>query len=238
MLDLNDPVVKFKLNLLDRVLPAENVIVYGDMYVVDGGFTRYVAAKGAKRATLVDTLETRAWQQARLEHPTIDFYKGDFSNQYFMNALVGTFETGVAYDVLLHQPPLLHSLHLMLEKVEKYFVFAHPTLEEQPTANALIFLPGHPNHDLYPMAEPHNEYQAFSVEIVNQSQWIWGITASWMRAALATEGFKMILEDSLASLPNRRWSLWGGIAERQSWPDEQHWSRLPPYRGLYEGWER
>lgn len=238
MLDLDDPVVQFKLSLLDRVLPTEDVIVFGDMYMVEGGYTRYVAEHGARSATLVDSLETRSWQRARLDTPNLDFYKGNFADKGFMDSLHTSFSAGIAFDVLLHQPPLLHCLHLMLERIDKHFVFAHPTLEEQSTANALVFLPGHPDKGLYPMAAMDDEYQVFSVTEVNQSHWIWGITASWMRAALVTEGFEILEEQSLTSLPNPRWTLWGGVAERRSRVDPRHWSLLPAYQKIHEGWVR
>lgn len=81
MIDLDNGVVQFKTALLDRVLPTWRVIIYGDMYVVEGGYAHYVATHGAEMATLVDTTETRAWQQTRLHVDNLDFLKGDFANE-------------------------------------------------------------------------------------------------------------------------------------------------------------
>lgn len=93
------------------------MIVYGDIYIVEGGYTHYGATHGASMATLVDVAETPGWQRTRLGVNNLDFYKGDFANERFMSALPGPFTSGVAFDVLLHQPTLMHSLHLMLESL-------------------------------------------------------------------------------------------------------------------------
>jgi hypothetical protein len=237
MLVRGDPVVEFKLSLVDRVLPTKSAFVFGDMYIVDGGYTRYIAEQ-AEGVILLDTLETKPWQRARLEQSNLEFYKGNFAEEAFMRSLPQPHATvGLAFDVLLHQAALLHALHLMLEKVEHSFVFAHPTLEEQPLANSLVFLPGHPDQSLYPYPVPDEEYRAFSLVEVNQTHWIWGITASWMRTALQTEGFEIVHEESLDGQLKERWNWWGGVAERRTWPGVLHWSHMQHHPGLHDGWE-
>ncbi|MGH3577562.1 MAG: hypothetical protein ACRDU0_08405, partial [Mycobacterium sp.] len=229
-------VVRLKIDLLDRLLPSAHVIVYGDMYVVEGGYTAYCAENGGAVVTLVDTLETVNWHQKRLEVRNIDFQKGDFANEGFMRSLRGGYSAAVAYDVLLHQPGMLHTLHLMLADVSEKVAIVQPTLEEQSTPNTLVFLPGSTDKGLYPMAAQDDEYLAFALDEVNQSHWIWGITASFMRSALAAEGFEVTHEQRGLDLPNARWSYWGCVAERRSYPDGRHWTRMRPTPLLYEGW--
>lgn len=236
MLRANDPVVDFKLSFLQRVLPCEHIAVYGDMYIVEGGYTEYCAKNGATRATLVDTLETRGWQETRLRQSNIDFYKGDFANAAFMRTVPDTFSAAVAYDVLLHQPALLHTLNLMLQPVEHDFVVVQPMLEETDVLNTLVFLPGNEDRSLYPLASSHAEYQAFSTEEVNQTNWIWGITPSFLRAALVSEGFEVVHEDFLAPFPNPRWSWRGFHAERRRRLDHRHWSQMRATPLLHPGW--
>jgi len=237
MFNLDDPVVRLKTGLLDRILPTNHVIVFGDMYVVEGGYTEYCATHGATNATLVDTLETVGWLQTRLAHRNIDFYKGDFSNPGFMASIGSHYSVAVAYEVLLHQPALVKTLNLMLASVSDKIVIVQPTLEEQPVPNSLVFLPGNPDSSLYPAGEQHPEYAAFSLEDVNQSNWIWGITASFMRAALAAEGFEVTYEELGDPLPNDRWSQWGCIAERTRSLDHRHWSKMRANPELHEGWK-
>src|ERR1022692_3004607 len=101
MLNYDDPLVGLKTKLLDLLLPTSSVIVYGDMYIVEGGFTEYCATHGADVATLIDTLETVSWQRTRSEIRNLDFYKGNFADEGFMRSLRGDFAAAVAYDVLL-----------------------------------------------------------------------------------------------------------------------------------------
>ena len=236
MLNTDDPTVRLKIDLLDLLLPSAEVIVYGDMYIVEGGYTAYCAANGATEVTLVDTLETVDWHQQRVEHRNIDFYKGDFANEGFMRSLRGGYSAAVAYDVLLHQPGMLHTLHLMLADVSEKVAIVQPTLEEQPTSNSLVFLPGNFDKGLYPMAADDAEFRAFALDEVNQTHWIWGITASFMRSALAAEGFEVTHEQRGEDLSNARWFYWGCVAERRAYPDGRHWTRMRATRLLHEGW--
>jgi hypothetical protein len=236
MLNHEDPMVRLKTGLLDMILPSQHVIVYGDMYLVDGGYTEYCATHGAAVATLVDTVETAAWQQTRLEHRNVDFFKGNFADEGFMDSLPGGYSAAVIYDVLLHQPSLINTLHLMLANVSEKVAIVQPTLEEQAVPNSLVFLPGNSDTNLYPLSDSDAEYHMFSLEEVNQTHWIWGITGSFMKSALAAEGFEIAHEQLGEPLSNNRWSWWGCVAERKSFPDQRHWSRMKATRLLYEGW--
>jgi hypothetical protein len=222
--DESDTLVQFKLDVLRRALPAHDAIVFGDIYGVDGAYTAKCIEYGCTRALLIDSHETAAFLRLRLEHPAIDFYKGDFADAAFMASVRETYEIGVAYDVLLHQASLLHALHLMLEKVEGRFLLVQPMLEEQETPSSVVYLPGNASTDLHPFSDRPDEYRVFDAAQVNQSHWIWGMTPSFLKAALAGEGFETVYEASTGPLtPNPRWSWWGCIAERRSTP-ETHWS--------------
>src|ERR1700712_161981 len=130
MLDEADPYVQFKIDFLRRAMPAASAIVFGDMYMIDGGYTLKCAELGCQDVMLIDLFETPAWQRSRIENPRIEFYKGDFANAGFMRSFDQRYEIGVAFEVLLHQAPLLHTLHLMLEKVTDKFCIVQPMLKE------------------------------------------------------------------------------------------------------------
>jgi hypothetical protein len=140
----DDPIVAFKLSMLDRCMPAESAVVFGDVWRVDGGYTVACVERGCERALLVDALETPAWQQDRLRHPQIDFMKGDFSNPLFMASFSGRHDLGVAFDILLHQPAMLGTLNLLLSKVSRRFCVVQPMLEEQAQPGSLVYLPATP----------------------------------------------------------------------------------------------
>ena len=224
MFNESDPLVQFKLDILRRAMPARDAIVFGDIYGVDGAYTAKCIEYGCSRALLIDTHETAPWHRLRLEHPAIDFYKGDFADAFFMASVRETYEIGVAYDVLLHQAPLVHTIHLMLGKVRERFLVVQPMLEEQPVPNTVVYLPGNPNTDLHPFSDRPEEYRVFDVNQVYQSHWIWGMTPTFLRSALAGEGFEIVHEATAEPfLPNPRWAWWGCVAERRTTP-VRHWS--------------
>jgi DNA-binding transcriptional LysR family regulator len=210
-----------------------SAIVYGDMYRVDGGYTVATLTRGSERSLLVDTLETPAWQQHRLEHPQLDFVKGDFGDPFLMASIRDGFDVGVVFDILLHQPPLLHTLSLMLSKVSRAICIAQPCLKEGDRENQLIYLPGSSDTDLYPLRTSSPEFRVFDVDQVNQSHWIWAMTSSFVRRALAGEGFE-IREDRTLEHPmlTEHWVWKGFVAERVR-TNELHWSHQRPTAGLY-----
>jgi hypothetical protein len=177
-------------------------------------------------------LETAKWLKNRLQYPQIEFFKGDFSNPLFMKSIAEKFDLGVAFDILLHQPPLLNTLHLMLEKIDKRFCVVQPMLREQQSPNTLIYLPGNTD-DLYPLKLNHGEYQMFDVSQVNQSHWIWGMTASFLHAVLSGEGFEVIHQEELSPLENEKW-FWGGYVYERKRDNPGHWSAAKITPGLYK----
>jgi hypothetical protein len=236
MLQEDDPVVAFKLSLLARCLPASSAVVFGDVWRVDGGYTVACADGGCERVLLVDGLETPAWQEERLRRPYIDFMKGDFSNPLFMASFQDRFDVGVAFDILLHQPAMLGTLHLLLDKVEGRFCVVQPMLEEQAARGSLVYLPGN-EADLYPLETPSDEVKVFDPEQVNHSNWIWGMTPSFLTAAMEGEGFRLESEHTLAPLPNPRWTWWGAVYERERETPPGHWSTHRSTPGLWlEPW--
>jgi hypothetical protein len=234
--DESDPLVQFKLDILRRGMPARDAIVYGDIYGVDGAYTAKCLEYGCKRALLIDSHETAPWLRLRLDHPELDFYKGDFADPSFMASVRETYDVGVAFDVLLHQAPLLHTIHLMVEKVRERFLVVQPMLEEQSTPGSVVYLPGNEaSADLHPFADRPEEYRVFDAAQVNQSHWIWGMTPSFLRAALAGEGFEIVHEATTGPLtPNPLWAWWGFVAERRTTPDT-HWSAHTRTKDLRSG---
>jgi hypothetical protein len=227
-----DTYVQFKLDMLKRATPADSAIVFGDIYMVDGGYSRKCLDYGCKEVLLIDTLETVQWQKHRIEKPVLDFLKGDFSNPHFMRSFDRNFDIGVVYDILLHQAPLLQTLHLMLEKVRHRFCIVQPMLREQSLPNTLVYLPGNTRRDLYPMSGPSAEFLVFDVRKVNHSHWLWGLTVSFLRSVLQGEGFDVVHE---AEFPQQsltaQWILWGCVAERKE-TNPLHWSAVRRNPGL------
>jgi hypothetical protein len=234
VLNESDPIVQLKLRMLQAAMPAASAIVFGDMYIVEGAYTAKCLEYGCERAALVDSLETPGWVETRLRDPRIDFFKGDFSDPFFMQGLRGSYAISVAFDILLHQAPLLGTLHLILERTEEAIAIVQPVLNERENANALVYLPGQPaDCGLYPLAAPSEEYRAFDPREVNQSHWIWGMTPSFVRAALAGEGFEVSHEETAGALENPQWVWWGCVARRRE-GNPHHWSRQAPTPGLYQ----
>ena len=232
MFNEQDPYVQFKLEILRRAMPAESAIVFGDIYMVDGGYTRKCLEYGLKDVLLIDTLETVQWQRSRIDNPELDFYKGYFSNPLFMRSFNRSFNIGIVYDILLHQAPLLQTLHLMLEKVRNRLCIVQPMLQEQSVANTLVYLPGCPSQDLYPLPQASQEYRVFDVRQVNHSHWLWGMTVSFLRSVLTGEGFDIIYE---AEYPDhaltKKWMVWGCVAERKG-KNPLHWGSNESVSGL------
>jgi hypothetical protein len=232
MFNEENPYVQFKLDILKRAMPAESAVVFGDIYMVDGAYSKKCAEYGCKQVLLIDTLETVAWQKARIENPVLDFFKGDFSNPHFMHSFDHSYDIGVAYEILLHQAPLLQTIHLMLEKVRHRFCIVQPMLREQSLPNTAVYLPGNTRRDLYPMSVPNEEFKVFDSREVNHSHWLWGLTVSFLRSVLQGEGFEIEFE---AEFPDHaltdQWMVWGCVAERKA-TNSLHWSAVRPAAGL------
>jgi len=218
--------------MLKMALPAESAVVFGDMWKVDGFYTKKTVELGCKRAVLIDSQETEKWLYTRIENPEIDFFKGDFSNVLFMSGILEQFDIGVVFDILLHQAPLLSTLHLMLEKIQKRLCIVQPMLREQKYANTLIYLPGN-RDELYPLGAQHGDFKMFDISQVNQSHWIWGMTSSFLQSVLVGEGFDLVHQDELSPLPNEQW-YWGGYIFEKRRENLSHWSKSKVTPGLYK----
>jgi hypothetical protein len=234
MLDRDDPVVGFKLEMLKRALPGtSSAVLFGDIWRIDGGYS-VECAKHCERVTLVDSLETPAWQQQRIANPAIDFRKGDFSDPFFMASMREQFAVGVVFDILLHQPGMLATLALMLELVEERFCVVQPMLEEQADPGTLIYLPGNSSvAELYPLAAEASDHKLFDRDEVNHSHWIWAMTPSFLTAAIGAEGFEPVSEEVLGPLPNPRWQWWGAVYERKRARAAGHWANQKVQPGLF-----
>ncbi|HEY1774827.1 MAG TPA: hypothetical protein VGG41_01595 [Solirubrobacteraceae bacterium] len=232
MLDESHPIVRFKLDLLEMAMPAESAIVFGDMWVVEGGYTIKCADLGCQRALLVDTFETTGWVETRAGDPRLDFYKGDFSDPFFMASIRERFAISVSFDVWLHQARLLQTIHNVLDKTQEAAIIAQPVLKERAHLNSLVYLPGQPaGSGLFPFAAPSPDAGAYEVRDVNTAHWIWAMTPSLIRSVLVGEGFDIAHEATSDLLPNPNWCMWGCIARRGP-NNPAHWSRSQPSPGL------
>ncbi len=226
--------MKLKLDLLEAATPAPRAIVFGDMWVVEGAYTLRCLELGCKSVTLIDLFETTAWQRTRIERPELEFVKGDFADPLFMGSLRTTYEVGVAYDVVLHQASLLGALHLMCERVTERFVLAQPVIREGHDPQGLVYLPGlESDVTLHPASsQPESMPAVGPANEVNSAYWIWGMTPSFLRAALRGEGFEPRLErTSEGGFANPRWTWWGCVAERVERPSA-HWANHLRHPGL------
>lgn len=237
MLDREDAVVKFKLEVLERGLEQrDSAVVFGDIWRIDGAYT-LECARRCDRVLLIDSLETPEWQRSRIAESRVDFRKGDFSDPIFMSTVKGRFDVGVVFDILLHQPPLLETLSGMLDLVDNRLCVVQPVLAEGDVPGSLVYLPGNTAKDLYPLESAASDHRLFDVQAVNHSHWIWGMTATFITCVMAAEGFEPVFEKVLCDLPNPRWQWWGAVYERVRPRSEGHWRVQQPVPGLYgEGW--
>ncbi|MDQ3720799.1 MAG: hypothetical protein M3350_08485 [Actinomycetota bacterium] len=232
------PETELKLRILDLALPARSAVVFGDIYLVEGAYGRKCAESGCERVLVVDTLETPGWLGHRQALPMLDFQKGDFADPFFMSGIRERFEISIAFNVLLHQPPLLSTIHLVLDKTERAICIVQPMLKERDVPNSLVYLPGNADVDqLAPVSsDDPADVRAFSVEEVNHSHWIWGMTRSFLGSVLAGEGFEVTQEETGESLPNANWFWYGCVAERRE-TNPRHWSQTLPQPGVLDlGW--
>jgi hypothetical protein len=233
-LSTDNPAVKLKLDLLEAATPVTRAVVYGDMWGVEGAYTLRCLELGCTRVTLIDSFETPDWQRTRIDHPELDFVKGDFADPLFMGSIRSKYDLGVAFDVLLHQASLLGALHLMCEPVEQRFVVVQPMLREGRDPQQLVYLPGlDAEVGLHPAGSETDWMRAIGPATeVNTVHWLWGMTPSFLRAALRGEGFEVTAErDEEGGFVNPRWTWWGCIAERVEWP-AAHWSKHYRHPGL------
>jgi hypothetical protein len=233
-LNTGHPGVQLKLDLLEAATPVPRAVVYGDMWRVEGAYTLRCLELGCASVTLIDLFETPNWQRTRIEHPELEFLKGDFADPLFMGSVRTKYDLGVAYDVLLHQASVLGALRLMCERVDQRLVVVQPMLREGGDPQQLVYLPGlAADVGLHPAGRDTDWMGAIGpVAEVNTGHWLWAMTPSFLRAALRGEGFRVTAErDEQGGLPNPRWTYWGCIAERVEWPTA-HWSEHYRHSGL------
>jgi hypothetical protein len=129
---------------------------------------------------------------------------------------------------------MLGTLTLLLAKVAKRFVVVQPMLEEQAQRGSLVYLPGNPAvEELYPMDVPEADVKVFDAKHVNHSNWIWGMTPSFLTAAMQGEGFALRAEETLEPLPNPHWKWWGAVYEREEPRPPHHWTSHHTVPGLW-----
>ena len=203
----SNPVVEFKVGILEKAMPAESAVVFGDMWKVDGFYTKKTLELGCKRAVLFDSLETEKWLKTRLQFQQIEFFKGDFSNTLFMKSIQEKFDIGVAFDILLHQALLLNTLHLMLEKIEKRFASFNPCSGNNNIPIALFTYQEIPTN--YIPWERSMASTRCSNSQVNQSHWIWGMTSTFLHAVLLEKVLNLFIRKSCRRSPT---SIGFGVA--------------------------
>jgi hypothetical protein len=236
-----EKIIDIKKSILKAAFPALSAAVFGDIYGVDGLYAQECLTLGCKRILLVDSVETPEWLKLRLRNPELDFYKADFSDPVFMTCIKEEFDITVAFDILLHQAPLLSTLHSILDKTRQRICIFHPMIKEQEHANTLIYLPGITKDDaktFYPLEEKHDEYQMFDPSLVNHSKWIWGMTPSFLDNVLLGEGFQITFQKNygpLTEATDSTWFYYGCIAERKT-KKEGHWSQYFRHPGTMKGW--
>lgn len=146
--------------MIERCLPVESVIDFGGMWEVDGLYSRVCKEKfKIARVTMVDKYASENWLQNPRLRKSINFRKGDFSDEGFMSTLEESYDLALAYDVLPHQIDLIHTLTLMLSKTRKFFLISQPILPEKtmPFHNCLVLLLGSKAYDLIPFKEKWTE---------------------------------------------------------------------------------
>jgi len=226
-----DPAVELKSSLLVAAMPAEEAIVFGDVWGVHGGYAQRCLELGCSRAYVVDSLETPEFAETLRGEPRLEFVRGDFSDPLVMKTAPQA-EVGVAFDVLLHQAPLVSTIHLMLEQSRRALCIMQPMLVEQSVPGSLVYLPGNPAREKLQPWFQHlagggvDEIHAFDALEVNHGSWIWGITRGFLCALLEGEGFELTCERRGPELANPNWYLWGCVAERRR-RNPRHWSVYP-----------
>ena len=197
---------------------------------VDGFYSRSLLGMGFSRVVLVDLVETARWVAHRLEAPAWTSIRATSPTRSSWPASAST-STSVAFDVLLHQPTSCDAHH-MASKVDRLCI-VQPMIEERAEPATVVYLPGngatpllHPFGADSPLPNP--------VDAVDAGHWIWAVTPSFLRHAMAGEGFEIVHEARYEALPNPSWFWWGCIADRGDGP-VTHWSRTPRQPGLFPG---
>ena len=205
----------YKVDLLKRACPADSVLDFGGMWGVQGKYAMLCKELGCKHVTIIDTLEVPEWNSVQGSTDGLTFLKGDFADPFFMANLSETCDLSIAYSIMLHQKNLLDVLGSILERTRETFCFCQPMLRESETSQSLIFLPGHPDEQSLHPYPGQDTASIFQSQHLTHNFWIWGMTPSFMRAALECYGFIISYEEEFEDLPNPRWFWWCCIATRR-----------------------
>jgi hypothetical protein len=216
-----DPTVRRKLGLVKRCLPVKSVIDFGGMWEVDGYYSKQCLDKfGIKRVTMIDAEESDNWRADPTLREGLDFRKGDFSDEGFIKSIPQSYDLAMAYDVLVSQIDLRHTLSLMLSKVDRYFLIANPVIQESvmPYRNALVLLSGSRASSLIPF------HQQWTKEIdywrnfrdASNTSWhhlLWGMTPSFVESLMAGLNWRLVHREVWKDpfLQNPRWRMGGFI---------------------------
>jgi hypothetical protein len=221
-----DATVRRKLGLVKRCMPVESVIDFGGMWEVDGYYSKQCLTRfGAKRATMIDAEESDNWKKDSALREGLDFRRGDFSDDQFMESIADTFDVALAFDVLLHQIDLRHTLSLMLSKTGRFFLVSNPVIPDSilPYRNSLVLLSGSHEPGLIPFREQwtkdmdywHNFTDASNVR---RNHWLWGVSPSFIESLMAGLGWRLVHREIWKDrfLQNPKWRMGGFVFTRQS----------------------
>jgi hypothetical protein len=221
-----DATVKRKLDLVKRCLPVGSVIDFGGMWEVDGYYSKQCLKRfGIKKVTMVDAEESENWRADPALREGLDFRKGDFSSERFMESIAHSYDLAIAYDVLLHQIDLRRTLTLMLSKSKRFFLISNPVIPDAAMLyrNSLILLSGSRSPDLIPFHEEWTKEMDYwrnfrDSSNVARNHWLWGMSPSFIESLMAGLGWhlahKEVWKDPF--LQNHRWRMGGFIFTKGS----------------------
>jgi len=213
-----------KVSMIERCLPVESVVDFGGVWEVDGLYSRVCRERfKIARVTMVDKYASENWVRNPRLRKGVDFRKGDFSDEGFMSTLEEPYDLALAYDVLLHQIDLIHTLTLMLSKTRKFFLISQPILPEKtmPFRNCLVLLSGSKAYSLIPFkekwAEETDYWANFSnATIRDTSHWLWGMTPSFIESIMKGYGWEIVYREFWRGwLPkSSKWRICGLIFKK------------------------
>jgi hypothetical protein len=206
----------FKRSLIDRVLPTRSLLDAGGMWGVHGAYALHAATHGAERVVLLDTLRTAEFDAWRVELPgKVDFVEGDLNDPGTW-LLVPEVETALCFEVLMHQPVPLLTLHGLTCVTTRRIVLSVSVIPEArfATPNCAVFLPGMPReHQDTFHPEPGNPvFKVYSTDPAaarSHSEWHWGLTATLITSWMKYLGWSVTEEWRRPVLGN--WEWWQAI---------------------------
>ena len=216
-----DATVRRKLGLVERCLPVRSAIDFGGMWEVDGYYSKQCLARfGIKKVTMIDAEESENWRANPALREGLDFRKGDFSDERFMESIGQSYDLAIAYDVLLHQINLRHTLSLMLSRTKRFFLISNPVIPDtiMPYRNSLILLSGSRSPKLIPFHEQWTKEIDYWCNFrdpsnVERNHWLWGMSPSFLESLMAGLGWQLVHKEVWKDpfLQNRRWRMGGFV---------------------------